>query len=221
MKPQFASVNRIGYASTPANTTTSTPATSVAPVTVKIPTSGDPKDITPDLLAATGIKSVMETPEAATRPTDSGPFLEVVHWAPTPDGITVQYVDTVAETKRTKSLEDEYCVWFGQNMPTVLDELKPERDRVNWPRPVQAIHPPPTRMFILPEHWFNFFYEKTGVTGPYLFGAGFITFLLSKELFVIDHDYPVGVSLIIIFYVFTKMYGKTMSQQLESAIWVR
>jgi F-type H+-transporting ATPase subunit b len=65
----------------------------------------------------------------------------------------------------------------------------PERDTKNFPHPVQAEGPPPTRMGFIPEAWFKAFYEKTGVTGPYVFGAGALTFMASSELLVIEHGF--------------------------------
>lgn len=65
----------------------------------------------------------------------------------------------------------------------------PERDYKNFPHPVQQETPPPTRMGLFPETWFKAFYDKTGVTGPYMFGVGTIAFLLSKEIWVIEHGF--------------------------------
>lgn len=65
----------------------------------------------------------------------------------------------------------------------------PERDRENFPDPVQPERHPPVRLGFIPDSWFQAFYEKTGVTGPYMLGVGALTFLLSKEYWVIDHGY--------------------------------
>jgi len=65
----------------------------------------------------------------------------------------------------------------------------PERDTKNFPILTQPEYGPPTRMGIFPATWFEMFYEKTGVTGPYTFGIGLITFLLSKELWVVEHGF--------------------------------
>lgn len=63
----------------------------------------------------------------------------------------------------------------------------PDRDMKNFPHPTQPDFPEPARMGIIPNTWFEFFYPKTGVTGPYVFGGGLFLFMMSKEYMVYDH----------------------------------
>jgi F-type H+-transporting ATPase subunit b len=100
-------------------------------------------------------------------------------------------------------------------MPTIEDDKKPERDVVNFPRPVRLEEPEGTRLLIVPETWFQFFYPKTGYTGPYLFFGGVLSFLLSKEWMIIEHEMVVGGTLALLATVFLKNYGKPISDYLE------
>jgi len=45
------------------------------------------------------------------------------------------------------------------------------------------------KFYFLPKSWFDFFYEKTGVTGPYVFGGAIFTMLASKEYYMFGHTY--------------------------------
>jgi hypothetical protein len=63
---------------------------------------------------------------------------------------------------------------------------------------VRPIDKPPVRLGIFPEEWFQAFYSKTGVTGPYMALVSVGTFLMSKEYFVVEHDFFVGVALAIV-----------------------
>ena len=70
-----------------------------------------------------------------------------------------------------------------------------ERDLVNFPPRVRPVEKAPVRCLVFPEEWFTACYSKTGVTGPYMFLAGVGTFLASKEFFVMEHDFYVGIGL--------------------------
>lgn len=96
------------------------------------------------------------------------------------------------ERMTPSKLEREMNVHFGPEMPTIHDDDGPQRDKVNFPRLSPPMDTPPTRFHIIPESWFQFFYPKTGVTGPYVFAASFGAFLMSKEWLVMEHELLTG-----------------------------
>ncbi|XP_033192467.1 ATP synthase subunit b, mitochondrial [Bombus vancouverensis nearcticus] len=79
----------------------------------------------------------------------------------------------------------------------------------NVPRPKRPIEPAPVRFGFIPDEWFRFFYPKTGATGPYVFLTTFSTYLLSKEWYILEHEYYGGICLLsIILYVSYKLGPK-------------
>ena len=76
-----------------------------------------------------------------------------------------------------------------------VSALNMERDLVNFPPRVRPVEKAPVRCLVFPEEWFTACYSKTGVTGPYMFLVGVGTFLASKEFFVMEHDFYVGLGL--------------------------
>jgi len=96
-------------------------------------------------------------------------------------------------------------------VPIIIEE-GPERDLVNFPRPVRLDEPGKLRVGFVPDEWFQFFYNKTGVTGPYLFGVGFITFICSKEYYVMDHEYYAGITLFGMTAYFLKKFGPQIKE---------
>jgi len=79
-------------------------------------------------------------------------------------------------------------------------------------------YPGKVRLGFLPEEWFQFFYNKTGVTGPYTFGVGLITYLCSKEIYVMEHEYYSGLSLAIMAIVAVKKLGPAIAKWADSEI---
>lgn len=71
-------------------------------------------------------------------------------------------------------------------------------------------------MGIFPEEWFTALYPKTGVTGPYLFGTGLLTYLYSKEIFLLDHEFYVGLTIVIILATTIKKFGPELAKFLDA-----
>lgn len=59
---------------------------------------------------------------------------------------------------------------------------------------------------------FQFFHKKTGVTGPYMFGAGLTTYLCSKEVFIMEHEFYAGLSLMIMVVYAVKKLGPAVAK---------
>jgi len=75
------------------------------------------------------------------------------------------------------------------------DNDGPERDHVNFPRVEAPMTISPVRMYCVPQSWFDALYDKQGVTGPYILGFGSLLFFISKEWWVIEHEFAAGVCL--------------------------
>ena len=65
----------------------------------------------------------------------------------------------------------------------------PERDLANYPPYHLKAQPNAVRWYCVPESWFKFFYEKTGVTGPYMFFYGLLVYGFSREYIVLWYDF--------------------------------
>merc|ERR1712127_70301 len=81
-----------------------------------------------------------------------------------------------------------------------------------------GIEKAPVRMGIFPEEWFAAFYNKTGVTGPYMALASIGTFLVSKEFFVMEHDFYVGVALALVLGGIVKNAGPGITETVNKSL---
>jgi len=107
------------------------------------------------------------------------------------------------------------CITSGTKALNSPYKEGPERDLVNFPRPKRAMYSEPVKFGVIPESWFTFFHPKTGVTGGYTFGAGLLTYLLSKEIWVLEHEFWGGVSFFIMIIYGIKKFGPQVSASLE------
>ncbi|VEN49619.1 unnamed protein product [Callosobruchus maculatus] len=73
-------------------------------------------------------------------------------------------------------------------------------------------------MGFIPEEWFQFFYKKTGVTGPYTFAFTLGTYLISKEIYVMEHEYYSGLSLLLMWIVGVKKLGPKVAEALDKEV---
>lgn len=101
--------------------------------------------------------------------------------------------------------------------PLAIKE-SPERDVVNFPRLRRPEFPGKVRMGFIPDEWFTLFYNKTGVTGPYIFGVTFMTYLLSKEIWVLEHEFYSGLSLGLMVVYGIKKFGPNIAKFLDKRV---
>ncbi|XP_067000010.2 ATP synthase subunit b, mitochondrial [Anabrus simplex] len=94
----------------------------------------------------------------------------------------------------------------------------PERDLVNFPRRLRPEFPGKVRYGFIPEEWFTMFYDKTGVTGPYIFSFSLSSYLISKEIFVLNHDYYTGISLFMMVAYAVRTLGPTLAVYLDEQV---
>lgn len=70
----------------------------------------------------------------------------------------------------------------------------------------------------IPQEWADAFLPKTGVTGFYTFLFTFGTFLASKEIYVMEHEYYSGISVAIMLTAASKLFGKHLAKFLDTEI---
>ncbi|XP_029974071.1 ATP synthase peripheral stalk subunit b, mitochondrial [Salarias fasciatus] len=64
---------------------------------------------------------------------------------------------------------------------------------------------------IIPDELFQILYPKTGVTGPYMLGTGLLVYLLSKEIYVINHETFAAASIGAVIIYAVKKFGPSVA----------
>lgn len=112
----------------------------------------------------------------------------------------------------------------GAVVPTLLRTSKPcisaaapklihtSEERPGWKLPD---HPGKVRLGLIPDEWFQMFYSKTGVTGPYVFGTGFLLYLINKEIYVFGPETVHGVAVFGLVILAIKKYGHLWSEYVD------
>jgi F-type H+-transporting ATPase subunit b len=107
---------------------------------------------------------------------------------------------------------------------TAIDTVKryphdaAERDMTNYPPMKQPMTPGKLRVGVVPEEWFQFMYNKTGVTGPYILFWGGLTTILSKEYFVPWVDTPEHLVFLGMFIYFSKKVAPQIGAYLDKGV---
>lgn len=121
------------------------------------------------------------------------------------------------DTNSTQKPKTEDGKQKSEKDPNNEEEDKNENEEEE-PIGLRPIHPGKVRYGFIPEEWFTFFYETTGVTGPYVFGLGLMNFLFSKEWYVCEHEFYSGLSMAILSIVAVKKLGPPLAKYLDKEI---
>jgi len=79
-------------------------------------------------------------------------------------------------------------------------------------------NPGKVRLGFVPDEWFQFLYNKTGVTGPYILFWGALTTIFSKEYFIASADTVENMVWLVVVITLSKYFGKSLGQYLDSQV---
>lgn len=133
-------------------------------------------------------------------------------------GLTARNSVVLVRPVSTTSAKKSTGTAWVDGIDIFANEKNPERDHVNFPRRKLEEMPAPVRHWWIPEEYFQFFYPKTGVTGPYMFAISLGTYMSSKEIFVYEHDFYCGVSFWIVAVALVNIAGPGITKALDKTI---
>ncbi|PWA31022.1 hypothetical protein CCH79_00010686, partial [Gambusia affinis] len=79
------------------------------------------------------------------------------------------------------------------------------------PVPPLPEHGGKVRHGLIPEELFQLLYPKTGVTGPYMLGTGLLVYLLSKEIYILNHETIAAISIGSVIVYGVKNFGPSVA----------
>ncbi|XP_037978056.2 ATP synthase subunit b, mitochondrial [Plutella xylostella] len=88
----------------------------------------------------------------------------------------------------------------------------------NGPSKLVRGTPPSVRLGFLPESWFKFMEPKTGVSGTYVLILVMANYLISKEIFVMEHEYYSGLSLLVMVVFVYKKFSQRFADALDKKV---
>ncbi|XP_041986313.1 ATP synthase subunit b, mitochondrial-like [Aricia agestis] len=85
-------------------------------------------------------------------------------------------------------------------------------------KPKRAVRSGKVRLGFIPEEWFTTFHPATGVSGPYIFGLMATNYLVSKEIYILEHEYYTGISIFIMLYYASTRFGTQVGKLLDKQV---
>lgn len=76
----------------------------------------------------------------------------------------------------------------------------------------------PVKFAVIPEEWFTFFHVKTGVSGGYVLLFLLTNYALSKEIYVMEHEYYAGISIFLMLYYVTTRMGPAIGASFDKDV---
>ncbi|CAG9838916.1 unnamed protein product [Diabrotica balteata] len=136
------------------------------------------------------------------------------------DGFKLAVDDSVKSdnTQRDLPMDDTVCK-LKKSVTESSSDSPPPKD----PPPPKQIFltrqkPGPVIWGFVPQEWTTFFYPKTGVTGFYTFLVTTGIFLVSKEYFVLEHNFYNGLSMAIMVWGTIKYVGPHLTKWLDKEL---
>ncbi|GJQ66002.1 hypothetical protein Trydic_g4094 [Trypoxylus dichotomus] len=114
----------------------------------------------------------------------------------------------------TNEINNKHYVTLSESQP---QQQKPDDSSGQFIK-ITRKEPGKVRLGLIPEEWFQFFYQKTGVTGPYVFLITVPSFFFSKEIYVLEHEYYSGLSVLIVFYLAVKKVGPHLAKAIDKGV---